>query len=143
MFIGTFAYFLIKYIYNKMITFLNLVENFLSKYGFFIVGGALGALIRRMRKKMSISRFLKFLTTAVIVALASGIIARDWFNIQETVTYVICGIFGAFSEDILNEVEEFIHSLSDIAKKKAGLELDKDMKKDIESITEEEFKENV
>lgn len=108
-----------------MITFLNLVEQFCSKYGFFIIGGALGATIHRMRKKMPLSRFLKFLVTAIIVALASGIIARDWFNIPETVTYVICGIFGAFSEDILNEVEEFIHSLSDIAKKRAGLEIEK------------------
>lgn len=114
-----------------MIKFLEYVEFFCSKYGFFIVGGILGAVIHRMRKKMSWSRFIKFLITAIIVALASGIIARDWFNIPETVTYVICGVFGAFSEDILNEVEEFIHSLSDIAKKKIGMDtIDKEFPKE-------------
>lgn len=118
-----------------MIKFFEIIEIFCSKYGFFIIGGVIGAVIHRMRKKMSWIRFIKFLFTAVVIALASGIIARDWFNIPETVTYVICGIFGAFSDDILNEIEEFIHSLSDIAKKKAGLELDIEKKKE-ENIDE-------
>ena len=100
----------------------KMLYDFYSKYGFFIIGGAIGAFVHRTRRKMSFIRFLKFLVVAVVVALGVGIIARDYFNIPETVTYVLCGIFGAFSEDLLNEIEEFIHSLSEIAKKKLGVD---------------------
>lgn len=102
----------------------EIIKEFLEKYGFFIVGGAIGAAIHRIRKKMSNAKFIKFLIVAVCVALGTGIISREVFNISETVTYVICGLAGAFSEDLLDEIEEFIHSLSDILKKKFGLEID-------------------
>ncbi len=99
----------------------KILFDFYSKYGFFIIGGAMGALVHRTRRKMSFLRFLKFLLVAILVALASGIVARDYFNIPETVTYVICGVFGAFSEDLLNEIEELIHSISEIVKTKLGV----------------------
>lgn len=101
--------------------FYKILFDFYSKYGFFIFGGIMGALIHRTRRNMPFVRFLKFLVVAITVALASGIVARDYFNIPETVTYVICGVFGAFSEDLLNEIEDLIHSISEIVKVKLGL----------------------
>jgi len=98
------------------------IEKFFYNYGFFIVGGAIGAILHRLRTKMSPVRFLKFLLVAIILALAAGIICRDIFHLPETTIYVICGVFGAFSEEILDEVEEFIKSLSEMAKKKLGME---------------------
>lgn len=71
---------------------------------------------------MSPLRFIKFLFVAIILALAAGIICRDIFHLPETTIYVICGVFGAFSEEILNELEEFITSMSEMAKKKLGAE---------------------
>lgn len=101
---------------------MDIIKDFISKYGFFIVGGSIGAIIHRLRYKMTLSRFIKFLFIAIITALSAGIIAKEVFNLSETVCYVVCGIFGAFSEQILDEIEEFIKSLSDIAKKKLGYE---------------------
>ena len=98
------------------------IEKFFYNYGFFIVGGAIGAIIHRMRVKMSPLRFIKFLFVAIILALAAGIICRDIFHLPETTIYVICGVFGAFSEEILDELEEFITSMSEMAKKKLGAE---------------------
>lgn len=96
------------------------ITDFLSKYGFFIVGGTIGAMLHRLRKKMTVARFIKFSVIAIIVALSAGIVAKEVFNLSDALCYVICGIFGAFSENILDEIEEFINSLSDIAKKKLG-----------------------
>ena len=103
------------------------IEKFFYNYGFFIVGGALGAIIHRMRTKMSPLRFVKFLFVAIMLALAAGIICRDIFHLTETTIYVICGIFGAFSEEILDEIEDLTKHLSEMARKKLGME---DVKKD-------------
>ena len=98
------------------------IEKFFQNYGFFILGGAIGAIIHRIRVKMSLLRFINFLFVAIILALAAGIICRDIFHLPETTIYVICGVFGSFSEEILGEVEEFIKSMSEMAKKKLGME---------------------
>lgn len=98
----------------------NFIEKFFYNYGLFILGGALGAIIHRLRNKMSPIRFLKFLFVAIMLALAAGIICRDIFHLPETTIYVICGVFGAFSEEILDELEDLITSLSEIIKDKIG-----------------------
>lgn len=113
------------------------IEKFFYNYGFFIIGGAIGAIIHRMRTKMSPLRFVKFLFVAIMLALAAGIICRDIFHLTETTIYVICGIFGAFSEEILDETEDFIKHLSEMARKKLGME---DVK--IESKKEKQEDEN-
>lgn len=98
------------------------IEKFFYNYGFFIVGGAIGAIIHRMRVRMSPLRFIKFLFVAIVLALAAGIICRDIFHLPETTIYVICGVFGAFSEEILDEVEDFIRHASEMTRKKLGME---------------------
>ena len=103
------------------------IEKFFYNYGFFIVGGAIGAIIHRMRVKMSPLRFIKFLFVAIVLALAAGIICRDIFHLPETTIYVICGVFGAFSEEILDEIEDFIRHASEMTRKKLGME---DVKED-------------
>lgn len=103
------------------------IEKFFYNYGFFIVGGAIGAIIHRMRVRMSPLRFIKFLFVAIVLALAAGIICRDIFHLPETTIYVICGVFGAFSEEILDEVEDFIRHASEMVRKKLGVE---DVKED-------------
>nr|DAE86535.1 MAG TPA: holin [Caudoviricetes sp.] len=103
------------------------IEKFFYNYGFFIVGGAIGAIIHRMRVRMSPLRFIKFLFVAIVLALAAGIICRDIFHLPETTIYVICGVFGAFSEEILDEVEDFIRHASEMVRKKLGME---DVKED-------------
>ena len=119
------------------------IEKFFYNYGFFIVGGAIGAIIHRMRVRMSSLRFIKFLFVAIVLALAAGIICRDIFHLPETTIYVICGVFGAFSEEILDEVEDFIRHASEMTRKKLGMEgvkedPKKEETKELPQVSEEE-----
>lgn len=119
------------------------IEKFFYNYGFFIVGGAIGAIIHRMRVRMSPLRFIKFLFVAIVLALAAGIICRDIFHLPETTIYVICGVFGAFSEEILDEVEDFIRHASEMTRKKLGMEgvkedPKKEETKELPQVSEEE-----
>ena len=119
------------------------IEKFFYNYGFFIVGGAIGAIIHRMRVRMSPLRFIKFLFVAIVLALAAGIICRDIFHLPETTIYVICGVFGAFSEEILDEVEDFIRHASEMTREKLGMEgvkedPKKEETKELPQVSEEE-----
>lgn len=119
------------------------IEKFFYNYGFFIVGGAIGAIIHRMRVRMSPLRFIKFLFVAIVLALAAGIICRDIFHLPETTIYVICGVFGAFSEEILDEVEDFIKHASEMTRKKLGMEgvkkdPEKEETKELPQVSEDE-----
>ena len=119
------------------------IEKFFYNYGFFIVGGAIGAIIHRMRVRMSPLRFIKFLFVAIVLALAAGIICRDIFHLPETTIYVICGVFGAFSEEILDEVEDFIKHASEMTRKKLVMEgvkkdPEKEETKELPQVSEDE-----
>ena len=50
----------------------------------------------------------------------AGVVARDYFNLQEPIVYVLCGVSGVFSESILDELEENIKNVSVIVKSKFG-----------------------
>lgn len=91
-----------------------------KKYGLFVVGGAIGAVIHRLRKNMSFGRFLISIVISMFVALCVGVVARDYFNLQISVVNVLCGISGVFSEVILEEIEETIKQVSQIVKNKFG-----------------------
>ena len=101
-----------------MIAFLNGIAE---KYGLFVVGGAIGAIIHRLRNKMTFKRFLSSVAISMFVALCTGIVARDYFNLQESIVYVLCGVSGVFSESILDELEENIKNVSVIVKSKFGV----------------------
>ena len=101
-----------------MMAFLNEIAE---KYGLFVVGGAIGAIIHRLRNKMSFQRFLVSVAISMFVALCTGVVARDYFNLQESIVYVLCGVSGVFSESILDELEENIKNISVIIKSKFGV----------------------
>jgi hypothetical protein len=84
-----------------------------KKYGFFVIGGAIGAVVHRLRAKMSWSRFACSVVISMFVALCVGIVARDYFNITESVVYAMCGMSGVFSEIILDEIQESLQLLPD------------------------------
>jgi hypothetical protein len=78
-----------------MIEFLNEIAR---KYDLFVIGGAIGAIIHRLRNKMTFKRFLSSVAISMFVALCTGVVARDYFNLQESIVYVLCGVSGVFSE---------------------------------------------
>lgn len=98
-----------------MIDFINEIGK---KYGFFVVGGAVGAVIHRLRNKMSWKRFLISIVISAFVSLCVGVICLHYFKLEEPIIHVLCGISGVFSETILDELEEIIKNLSEFVKNK-------------------------
>lgn len=96
----------------------DFLNEFARKYGLFIVGGAIGAVIHRLRNKMSFKRFLASVIISTFVAFCVGVVARDIIELKESVVYVLCGISGVFSEIILDEIKEVLSGLGGIIKNK-------------------------
>lgn len=108
---------------------LETLNKFAEQYGFFVVGGAIGAIIHRLRNKMSIKRFLASIAISMFVSLCVGIIAKDYFELKQSIIYVLCGISGVFSNTILDEIEELLKYCSDAFKIKFGIFGDKQKNK--------------
>jgi len=101
-------------------TLLNLVQ----KYGWFVLGGLIGAIIQRARNSMSLKRFAGTLIVSSFVGLSVGIILRSYLNATEEVIFVACSISGVFSQDILNEIQELISYISVYVKNKLNINSD-------------------
>lgn len=94
------------------------ILDFFSKYSFFLLAGAIGAAINKLRKAMSWKRFCRSCIIAVFTSLCAGILFLHFFQLPIPVVNALCGITGIFSEYILDEIEEMIRNASDYFKKK-------------------------
>ena len=94
------------------------ILDFLSKYCFFLLAGAIGAAINKLRKQMSWKRFFRSCCIAVFTSLCAGILFLHFFQLPIPVVNALCGITGIFSEYILDEIEEMIKDASEYIKKK-------------------------
>ena len=94
------------------------MQEFISKYSFFLLAGAIGAAINKLRKAMSWKRFCRSCVIAVFTSLCAGILFLHFFQLPIPVVNALCGITGIFSEYILDEIEEMIRNASDYLKKK-------------------------
>ena len=104
---------------EKIITFLTEIGE---KYGSAIVAGSVGAVIARLRKKMSPRQFIGSVIISIFVSISVGVVAKDHLLIkQESLINILCGISGVFSKTILDELEEIIKDLSNIVKIKLGV----------------------
>lgn len=104
---------------NKIIETLSHIGD---KYGPAIVAGAVGAIIARLRKRMSIKQFLGSVIISIFVSVSVGAVCKDYFMIkQESLINVMCGISGVFSKTILDELEEIIKDASLFVKAKLGV----------------------
>lgn len=104
---------------EKIITFLTGIGE---KYGPAIVAGSVGAVIARLRKKMSPRQFIGSVIISIFVSISVGVVAKDYLLIkQESLINILCGISGVFSKTILDELEEIIKNLSDIVKVRLGI----------------------
>ena len=90
----------------------------IKKYSVFITAGAIGAIIHRLRTHMSFKQFISSIIISIFVALSVGIICKDYFELNENVIFVLCGVSGTFSKIILDEIEEIISNISNIIKNK-------------------------
>ena len=104
---------------EKIITFLTGIGE---KYGPAIVAGSVGAVIARLRKKMSPRQFIGSVIISIFVSISVGVVAKDYLLIkQESLINILCGISGVFSKTILDELEEMIKDLSNIIKVRLGV----------------------
>jgi len=94
------------------------MQDFFSKYSFFLLAGAIGAAINKLRKAMSWKRFCRSCIIAIFTSLCAGILFLHFFQLPIPVVNALCGITGIFSEYILDEIEEMIRNASDYLKKK-------------------------
>ena len=97
--------------------FLKGVENFTDKFGLFIIGGLIGAIVHRARNTMDIKKFLAVLLISAFIGVIVGILSRNYLNANEEVTFVIVSLSGVFSKDLLDEIEALIKYISVVVKK--------------------------
>lgn len=104
---------------EKIITFLTGIGE---KYGPAIIAGSVGAVIAKLRKKMSPRQFIGSVIISIFVSISVGVVAKDYLLIkQESLINILCGISGVFSKTILDELEEIIKDLSNIVKIRLGI----------------------
>lgn len=104
---------------------INVILDIAEKYSPYIVGGSIGAVINRLRTKMSFKDFIASLLISIFVSVSVGIVCKDYFNIEEqNLIFVFCGMSGTFSKIILDEIQEIIGSASEIVKKKFNIDSD-------------------
>jgi len=78
----------------------------------FVIGGLIGGIIQRMRKRMSFWKFVNSLVIAMFVGWTIGSVLTEWFDLPDKIIYAACALSGVFSEDLLNEVEKLVKNLS-------------------------------
>tara|TARA_R110002167_G_scaffold190638_1_gene392918 strand:+ start:1171 stop:1488 length:318 start_codon:yes stop_codon:yes gene_type:complete len=97
---------------------IDTVQNLVNRFGLFVIGGLIGAIVHRLRNRMSWRKFIATLGISAFVGLSVGILLRNYFNAPEEVVFVACSVSGVFSKDLLDEVQQIIALLSDYIKQK-------------------------
>lgn len=96
--------------------------NLANKYGGYVVGGLIGAIVHRIRNTMSFKKFLGVLFISAFIGFCVGVVLRNYLNAEDEVIFVACSVSGVFSKDILDEIQEVISFVSIIIKKKAKID---------------------
>lgn len=101
---------------------LEYILNKIESYSPYIVGGAIGALIHRLRNQMTLKEFAASILVSIFVSVSVGVVCKDYFQVeQENIIFVLCGMSGTFSKVILDEIQEILGLASDVFKEKLGL----------------------
>lgn len=86
----------------------------LEKVGIaFVIGGLIGAIVQRMRKRMTIRQFLSVAVMGMFVGWIIGSLLTEWTNFSDKVIYSACAMSGVFAEDILKEFEKLVGKISE------------------------------
>lgn len=89
------------------------VELYGKEYGFFFcLFGVLGAVVAQAQKKMKWFDFLMSLIVSAFVSWCVGVAVSDLFNFSDKLIYVIVGVCGHFSKEVLEQIREVITSIS-------------------------------
>lgn len=105
-----------------MIDIIDNIIDFIKKFNPYILGGAIGSVIHRMRTQMSWVAFFKSVVVSVFISVCVGISCKDYLQVQnENIVFVACGLSGTFSKLILDELEIILKLASMYAKVKLGI----------------------
>lgn len=95
-------------------TEVTLIFEWLKDVGIaFVLGGLVGAIVQRMRKRMTILKFISVAVMGMFVGWIIGTMLTEWTNFSDKIIYSACALSGVFAEDILKELEKLILKLSD------------------------------
>jgi hypothetical protein len=112
-------------LFLKPATVIDLFDNimdFIKKFNPYILGGAIGSVIHRMRTEMSLTAFLKSVVMSIFISTCVGIACKDYLMIKnENLIFMACGLSGAFSKLILDEIEQILKLASVYVKVKLGI----------------------
>lgn len=105
-----------------MIDLFDNIMDFLKRYNPYILGGAIGSIIHRMRTEMTLAAFLKSVVVSIFISICVGIACKDYLMVKnENIIFVACGLSGTFSKLILDEIEQILKLASVYAKVKLGI----------------------
>src|SRR5690554_7726385 len=86
----------------------------LEKFGIaFVIGGFIGAVVQRMRRRMTWRKFISVAVMGMFVGWIVGTVLTECTNFGEKVIYAACALSGVFAEDILKELAKFVTKLSE------------------------------
>ena len=98
------------------------IMDFIKRFNPYILGGAIGSVIHRMRTEMTWLAFFKSVVVSVFISICVGISCKDYLMVQnENIIFVACGLSGTFSKLILDEIEQILKLASVYAKTKLGI----------------------
>ena len=99
--------------------FLNFLEAKGEKIGlYFVIGGAIGSIMTAVWKKMSLGMFLRTVFVSMCIGWVTGVLLRNYTDINHDAIYAIVSMAGAFSYQILEQIEKLLKNSSDIISKK-------------------------
>jgi len=111
-------------------------EELANKFGFMVVGGIIGAIIHRIRTKMTFIQFIGTIITSAFVGVIVGIFARNYLKMNEELIFAVTSTAGVFSKDILEQIEYIINHfgkfLMNLLKSKTSINNDKEEDLDYE-----------
>ena len=79
----------------------------------FVIGGLIGAIVQRMRKRMTCAKFLRVTVMGMFVGWIIGSVLTEWTNFGDKIIYSACALSGVFAEDLLKECEQIVKKLSE------------------------------
>src|SRR5690606_27807137 len=78
-----------------------------------VIGGLIGAVVQRMRRRMTWRKFISVAVMGMFVGWIIGSVLTEWTNFGEKIIYSACALSGVFAEDILKEFEKLISKVSE------------------------------
>ena len=109
----------LDYLMYLLEMFLNFLETKGEKFGvYFVIGGAIGSIMTAVWKKMSLGMFLRTVFVSMCVGWVTGVLLRNYTDINPDAIYAIVSMAGAFSYQILKKKKKLLKNSSDIISKK-------------------------